>query len=101
MVSPILSRRNIVHQKQPQTNKFDDDQIFAELKPVKFDGLYKKEMTQEEIIESINRLTNSNKENVPQGDGKKVRKGITRNINNDVNDNAYPFKQDKLTCSIF
>jgi hypothetical protein len=68
-----------------------DDTLFNELKPVKFDGLYKIEMPPEKIEMEIEKFT---KEEISSPNAKRqTRKNI-------INDNAYPFKQD-TKCVIF
>jgi hypothetical protein len=71
--------------------KSSDDSIFAELKPVKFDGLYKIEMTPEKIEMEIEKFTKE--EAVSPKAKRETRKKL-------INDNAYPFKQD-TKCVIF
>ena len=72
-------------------NNNTEETIFNELKPVKFDGLYKVEMNPEKIEMEIEKFT---KEEV---NSPKVKRETRKNI---INDNAYPFKQD-TRCVIF
>jgi hypothetical protein len=65
--------------------------IFNELKPFKFDGLYKVYMNPEKIEMEIEKFTKE--EPLSPKPKKETRK-------NNVNDNAYPFKQD-IKCVIF
>jgi hypothetical protein len=69
------------------------------MKPVKFDGLYKKDMTKDEIIEEIKKLTQANKQS-SQPETNTSRRG-QKTAQSDMNDNIYPFKQEKFSCSIF
>jgi hypothetical protein len=68
----------------------EEDNIFNELKPVKFDGLYKIDMTPEKIEEEILKFTQQ--EVITPKPKKNTR------LNN-ANDTAYPFKQD-IRCII-
>jgi hypothetical protein len=96
----IVKRPNIMPPTDANkigSSKFEDDQIFNDLRPVKFDGLYKKEMTSEEIEQEIRKLTQD--EVVTP-----IKKSNARSRMTNVNDSAYPFKQafkqDKM-CMIF
>lgn len=71
--------------------KIADENILNELKPVKFDGLYKVELTPEKIEMEIEKFTQA--ETASPKPKKETRKPI-------VNDNAYPFKQD-TRCVIY
>jgi hypothetical protein len=111
-VSPNLTKRFLPNNKpftfnQVSINKNDEDLIYQELKPIKFDGLYRKDMTVDEIAEIIKKI-----EQDTIIDSQPIAKvgGVTRNLkggsvnaSNVVTDNAYPFKQDcfKISCNIF
>jgi hypothetical protein len=101
--SPNMIKRPIIPptdsvKTQPKS-AIDDDQIFNDLKPVKFDGLYKKEMTSEDIEQEITKLTQEEVSPIPKKTGLNNRTRI-----NNINDSTYPFKQafksDKI-CNIF
>jgi tRNA(Ser,Leu) C12 N-acetylase TAN1 len=63
--------------------KSEEDHIFNDLKPVKFDGLYRKEMTSEEIEQEIKKLT---QEEIATPMPKKFS---SRTRLNTINDSAY------------
>jgi hypothetical protein len=85
----IIKRPNIIPPTEVNKSapaKFEDDLVFNDLKPVKFDGLYKKEMTSEEIEQEIKKLT---QEEAPIP----IKKTTNRSRITNINDSAYPFKQ--------
>jgi hypothetical protein len=70
---------------------------------VKFEGLYKKELSSEEITTELQKLL-SECLNVPQtnekpGNTKFNRQNATNN--NTIQDYTYPFKEDRFSCNIF
>lgn len=80
--------------------KQEEDNILSELKPVKFEGLYKKEMNSEEIKNEIQKLLNECL--VPQTNEKQSNPKFGRQaVNNNLPDYTYPFKEDKISCTIF
>lgn len=97
--SPLLVKRTIGSGKT-MVVKVDNDLIYNELKPVKFDGLYKKDMSSLEMIEQVTKLAEHYKEDNLVGEKQRINRGI-RSIKADEDDNLFPFKQDKLSCNIF
>jgi hypothetical protein len=87
--------------------KIDDDLIFQELKPLKFDGLFKQDFSAEEISEMIKKIEMDQiTENTPitrPGSNPRNFKNSNNTTSNIVSDNAYPFKQDsfKFNCNIY
>jgi hypothetical protein len=73
------------------TKLTSEEILLNELKPVKFDGLYKVDMNPEKIEIEIEKFTKE--EPLSPKPKKETRKNI-------INDNAYPFKQD-IKCIIF
>lgn len=105
MKSPLLNNRLFNFNKSETGNillKQEEDNTLSELKPVKFEGLYKKEMTAEEITNEIQKLLQDCL-NVPQNNENKTNTKMNRQnvITNNIADYSYPFKQDKITCTIF
>ncbi len=108
-VSPTIAKRKLpnVGSKTSVTVKIDEDAIFADLKPLKFDGLFKKEFTRDELEEELKKIEAFNQERELIANKKTV--GSSRNLktgfanDNIMTDNAYPFKQEtfKLNCVIF
>lgn len=104
MKSPGLNKRVLnASQKSvvsPMINVIvkDDEQLFQELKPIKFDGLYRKDMTNDEIEAEIAWLTQENKsETQSKGHGRAIK----INNNNSIIDCSYPFKRESFNCLIF
>lgn len=99
--SPSLSKIGV--SVPPIQYKQDIDQIWQELKPVKFEGLFKKDMTSEEIVAEIKRITQENSAEtqfIPKHSSiSRYNKGSSQT---NISDAAYPFKQDtyKLNCLI-
>jgi hypothetical protein len=107
IVSPIPGKRTLqqgTNNKIPITfPKQDEDAIFSDLKAIKFDGLFKRDLTIEEITQESERLAKDNLNDATQVLGKnnlatKINKS-TSNFN--TVDCNYPFKQDKISCIIF
>lgn len=99
--SPILvGKNNPAHKGTSFAINKDEEQVFSELKAVKFDGLYKKEMSSEEIAAEITRLT-QDALNDPAISNKSTINRFNKTPMSNVADNSYPFKQDKLTCILF
>lgn len=102
MHSPIPGKRNInISNYSGKSNISNDENIFLEMKPVKFDGLYKKEMSKEELIEEIKKLTMSTKITNNQNEANTTSRRAQKTAQSEINDNAYPFKQEKFNCIIF
>jgi hypothetical protein len=111
--SPNMSKRFLPGSKsnlmfnQVTINKHDEDLIYQELKPIKFDGLFRKDMTSEEINEIIKKIEQDviidSQPTAKIGGVGRNLKGSSINASNVVTDNAYPFKQDcfKISCNIF
>jgi len=82
--------------------KQQNKDILSELKPVKFEGLSKKELSADEITKEIQKLL-SECPNVPQSTEKpantKFNRQNSRNANS-IQDYTYPFKEDKFSCNI-
>lgn len=98
-----MAKRTLA-QKGTGYNAPDEGQIFKDFKPVNYEGLYKKEMSSEEILEEIKKLTEINKENIPVPEStmnKKLAMRSTKASQTDVTENVYPFKQDKFACLMF
>jgi hypothetical protein len=110
--SPAATKRSIAGTKpsllfnQVTLNKNDEDLIYQELKPIKFDGLFRKDMTPEEIAEIIKKIEqevlSDSQPATKIGGASRGFKGANLNTNV-VTENAYPFKQDcfKISCNIF
>lgn len=77
----------------------EEDSILLELKPLKYDGLFKKEMTEEEIADEIKKLTESTSKEQTYTQNKSR---FSKQAMKPINDNSYPFKQEtfKLNCLI-
>ncbi len=72
----------------------EDDNTLADMKQIKLDGLYKTELTQDEIEMEIKKLTQTTPLLTAQANRPKKL---------NLNENSYPFKQEtyKLNCTIF
>lgn len=108
-VSPNLTKRKLPSGgSKPNTGsiKLDDDALFADLKPLKFDGLFKREFTKDELEEELKKIEAFNQERESIANKKTV--GSSRTLkagfanDNLMTDNAYPFRQEsfKLSCTI-
>ena len=77
----------------------DEDNILNELKPWKFDGLFKKNMSEDEIAEEIKKISESTikEQNLSQNKSRISKQSIKP-----VSDNSYPFKQEsfQIKCLI-
>ncbi len=107
-VSPTIAKWKLPNLLKTSSNpvKVDEDVIFADLKPVKFDGLFKKDFTKDELAEELKKIEAFYQERESSANKKIV--GSSRNLksgfanDNIMTDNAYPFKQEtlKFSCSI-
>jgi hypothetical protein len=77
----------------------EEDNILLDLKPLKYDGLFKNEMTEEEIADEIKKLTESTSKEQTYTQNKSR---FSKQASKPINDNSYPFKQEtfKLNCLI-
>lgn len=72
-----------------------------ELKLINFEGLQNKEKSLDEVTQELTKLIASSAipvNNEKQNNSKFVRQSGNSNV---IQDYAYPFKQDKLFCTIF
>jgi hypothetical protein len=77
----------------------EEDNILNELKPLKFNGLFRKEMSEDEIAEEIKKISDSTikEQNLSQNKSRLSKQPIKQ-----VTDNSYPFKQEsfQIKCLI-
>ena len=89
---------------QPTSSSNIENNIYKDLIKLNFDGLIKKDFKKDELNVKLNKLLNSfNNDSGAINEiinrRKAISKVIKSNSNNDNND--YPFKEEKITCSIF
>jgi len=77
----------------------DEDNILLELKPLKFDGLFRKDLTEEEIAEEIKKISDST---VKDQNFSENKSRFSKQVSKPVIDNSYPFEQEsfKISCLI-
>jgi hypothetical protein len=105
--TPVVSKKFVTIPKinniitPASLNKREDDLIFLELKPVKFDCLYKKDLTSEELAEEIKKITqdglNDTQSNTKQGTSMRNLKAT----GSAMVDCTYPFKNDAFRFDCF
>lgn len=77
----------------------DEDNILLELKPLKFDGLFRKDLTEEEIAQEIKKISDST---VKDQNFSENKSRFSKQVSKPVTDNSYPFEQEsfKISCLI-
>jgi hypothetical protein len=77
----------------------EEDNILLELKPLKFDGLFRKDLTEDEIAEEIKKISESK---VKDQNFSENKSRFPKQANKPVTDNSYPFEQEsfKISCLI-
>jgi len=105
-LNKLLASFDSIRKKSDNVKSFQKieekkDNIFSDLKLIKFEGIYKKEMTLEDVNKEMMKLIDESA-NIPQNNEKTSNTKFSRqSVNsNIIPDYAYPFKQDKLSCFI-
>jgi len=104
---PIIDKNSKIKSNESHKNQLlspkviEEDNSFLDLKPIKFDVLYKQEMTSEQLIEEIAKINSDNLNKLPmvsKTSSMRQLKGAAM-----IDDTSYPFKSNalKFDCSIF